>query len=313
MTIILIAVGLVLLTLGGEILVRGSVRTAEAFGVSPLLIGLTLVGFGTSTPELVTSVMAAFRDAPGIAIGNVVGSNTANILLILGVTAMMAPLAVRPKAFRRDAFVLAASTVACVAAVMAGELQRWMGFALIAGLGAYMVFAYLNERTNPAEAGGESPAPRQPLRAVLPHVLLAVGGIVLTIFGARLLVDGAIVLAESLGVSDTVIGLTIVAVGTSLPELVACVIAAWRGHSDVALGNVIGSNIYNTLGILGVTAAIRPVTVPPEVAAFDIWILAAATALLLVFLRTRWRLERWESGVLMVGYCSYIAYLVAGA
>ncbi|WP_119418346.1 calcium/sodium antiporter [Desertibaculum subflavum] len=309
----LILTGLVLLAAGGEMLVRGAVGTARVAGVSPLLVGLTIVGFGTSTPELVTSILAAFEEAPGIAVGNVVGSNIANILLILGIAALIAPLAVQPAAFRRDGLALVGSTVACTAAVLLGYLDRAVGIALLALLVVYVGWAYWNERKRPdAESAmhehvAEDAAPRG--RGLARSLFLAGIGIAATILGARLLVDGAIGLARGWGVSETVIGLTIVAVGTSLPELVASVIAAWRRHADVALGNVIGSNIYNVLGILGLTAVVHPISIPPEIARFDIWVLVATTALLMLFLHTGWTLKRWEAALFVLAYAVYVGFL----
>ncbi|MCW8809277.1 MAG: calcium/sodium antiporter [Rhodanobacter sp.] len=314
MVLMLILAGLALLALGGELLVRGSVNSARVLGVSPLLIGLTLVGFGTSMPELVTSLFAAVRNAPGIAVGNVIGSNTANILLILGVSALISPLAVRPEAYRRESFALAASTLACIAAVLHGHLNQITGAALVGLLIAYIVWAYRSERSVP---GAEVTMHRQMAVDAVPRrrgLGLALGnaaiGIAMTVLGARLLVDGAVALARSWGASETVVGLTVVALGTSLPELVACAVAAYRGHSDVALGNVIGSSIYNVLGILGLTAIVHPIDVPAEIARLDIWVLAGATAVLLLFLRTRWVLSRWEGGVFLAGYAGYMVYLV---
>lgn len=292
MTIALILVGLVLLAVGGDLLVRGAVGIASRLGVSPLLAGLTIVGFGTSTPELVTSLFAAFDGAPGIAVGNIVGSNIANILLILGVSALVLPLAVNPAAFRRDGLALAVATLACLAAVLFGFLSRPIGFALLGLLIAYVVWAYRSEARHPdleaemhEHVAADASIPGLGLAAA---ISMAVGGIAGTIVGARLLVDGAIEIARDFGVTETVIGLTVVAVGTSLPELVACIIAALRRHADVVLGNIIGSNIYNVLGILGVTAVIHPISVPAEIASFDIWVLLGATALLGLFIRTGW-------------------------
>lgn len=313
MTMMLILAGLVLLAVGGDILVRGAVGVASRLGVSPLLAGLTIVGFGTSTPELVTSLFAAFEGAPGIAVGNVVGSNIANILLILGISALILPLAVNPAAFRRDGLALAVATLACLAAVLTGFLGPAIGFGLLALLVGYIVWAYRSERRVPdAEAvmhehvAADATTPGLSLLVALG---LAVSGIIATIIGARLLVDGAIEIARSVGVTETVIGLTVVAVGTSLPELVACVIAALRRHPDVVLGNVIGSNIYNVLGILGVTALVHPISIPPEIAALDVWVLLGTTALLCLFLRTGWTLKRWEGAVFLVLYAAYIAHL----
>lgn len=317
MTILLVALGLVLLAAGGEALVRGAVGAARTLGVSPLLVGLTLVGFGTSMPELVTSLFAAFEQAPGIAVGNVVGSNSANILLILGLTALVAPLAVKPAAFRRDGLALVGSTIACVAAVLVGFLDRWLGIAFVALLVGYIAWAYRSERRQP-DAETEmhehvaADAPVGP-KSVLLSVGLALVGIAVTVIGARILVGAAIDLAVGFGVSDTVVGLTVVAIGTSLPELVACVVAALRRHPDVALGNIVGSNIYNVLGILGLTAVVHPIPVPPEIAHFDVWVLVGATALLALFLRSGWTLKRWEGGVFVALYAGYVGWLVATA
>jgi cation:H+ antiporter len=317
MTILLLLGGLVLLAGGGEILVRGAVGAARSLGVSPLLVGLTLVGFGTSTPELVTSLFAAFEGAPGIAVGNVVGSNIANILLILGVTALIARLPVTPAAFRREGLALVGSTLACLFVVLWGHLDRWVGAVLVGLLAGYILWAYRSEQAQHDEEAElheqiAAGAPAGP-RSVWLSVGLAVAGIALTVAGARMLVTAAVSLAQGLGVSDTVIGLTVVALGTSLPELVACTIAAWRGHADVALGNVIGSNIYNVLGILGVTALVHPIAVPPEIARLDIWVLVGVTALLMAFLRSGWRLRGWEGGTLLGLYALYLGGLVLGA
>lgn len=314
MTLLLVLAGLALLTLGGELLVRGAVNSARELGLSPLLIGLTIVGFGTSLPELVTSLFAAFRDAPGIAIGNVVGSNTANILLILGVSALIAPLAVRPQAFWREGSALAVSMIACTVVVLHGHLSQLTGVILVTLLVAYLVWAYVNERNSRGAQAtmhqhmAASAAPRR--RRLGIGLGLTIIGISLTIVGARLLVEGAVDLARSWGASEAVIGLTVVAIGTSMPELVASAVAAFRGHPDVALGNVIGSSIYNVLGILGLTAIIHPIDVPAEIMRLDIWVLVAATVVALLFLRSGWRLRRWEGGVLLAAYVGYISYLV---
>lgn len=313
MTAILLLAGLVLLVAGGDLLVRGATAAAQAMGISPLMIGLTLVGFGTSTPELVTSVTAALEGAPGIAVGNVVGSNIANILLILGTGALIFPLAVDPRGFHRDSLVVGAATLACVAIVLTGHLGRGPGLALVIALLAYIAWVYRHERLDgdPAaevHAHMAADAPSGPRRVAV-SVAIAVAGIGLTILGARWLVAGGIDLARLLGVSDAVIGLTIVAVGTSLPELVTIVVAALRRHPDVAYGNVVGSNIYNILGILGVTALVRPIEVPGEIAGRDVWVMLAATALLVLFARTGFTLHRWEGVLLVAGYVAYVASL----
>jgi cation:H+ antiporter len=311
-------VGLVLLVIGGELLVRGSTSAAKALGVSPLLIGLTLVGFGTSTPELVTSVTAALEGSPGIAVGNVVGSNIANILLILGVAALIYPMAVNPKGFRRDAVALVAASLLCLGATLYGHVDRWIGFAFVAGLIAYIVYVYREEKAHPEDpecevrehmAASARPGPK----VIALSLAMAVGGIAITIFGARFLVDAAIQIAKGFGVSDTIIGLTIVAVGTSMPELVTSVMAAIKKQADVAYGNIIGSNIYNVLGILGVTAIITPIDVPQQIAQVDIWVMLAATALLVFFARSGFKLMRWEGFAFLAAYIGYTGWLISVA
>ena len=288
--------GLLLLLVGGELLVRGAVASAKSLGVSPLLIGLTLVGFGTSTPELVTSVTAALNNSPGIAVGNVVGSNTANILLILGLAAMIYPLAIDPKGFRRDAIMVVVAALACLLVVLNGFMDRWIGFIFVAALFAYVIYVYRTEKRAPDEAAIVAEHRVEDVRkgpaTMALSIAMAIGGIAITIFGARYLVSGSIDLAKGFGISDTIIGLTIVAVGTSMPELVSSVIAALRKHSDVAYGNIIGSNIYNVLFILGATAIISPIEMPKQIATFDIWVMLAATALLVFFARSGFKLQR---------------------
>ena len=314
MTYVLVLGGLVLLAIGGELLVRGAVGMAHILRISPLLAGLTIVGFGTSTPELATSLLAAFEGAPGIAIGNVIGSNISNILLILGLSALILPLTVQQSSFRRDSIALAASTLLCALAVMFGTSGLTMGIILLVSLVIYIVWAYLSER-KPGDVEGErhiAEAADTAPRTLNPWLLSAmiIAGLGAAIFGARLLVDGAVELASAAGLSEAVIGLTIVAVGTSLPELIACMIAVARKHPDVALGNVVGSNIYNVLGILGITSVIHPLQIPAEIIRYDIWVLLGVTALLLVQLRSGWQISRKEGAVLALLFVAYTVFLV---
>jgi cation:H+ antiporter len=313
-SILLVAGGLVLLAVGGELLVRGAVGMAARLGISPLLAGLTIVGFGTSTPELATSVQAAMAGSPGIAIGNVVGSNIANILFILGLSAVILPLSVNPASFARDSIALGGSALLATGAVLLGMIELLPGIVLLAALTGYVWWAYKSESaSHDAEAvrheheAEDRPVPPNTGPVVLGAMILA--GLAAAIFGAGWLVDGAIVLASAAGVSQSVIGLTVVAVGTSLPELIACIVAVLRKHEDVALGNVVGSNIYNLCGILGLTALIHPIEVPAEIAAFDIWVMLGVTALLIVQLRSGWRLSRIEGVLLMALYAAYTAFL----
>lgn len=307
-----LVLGFALLVAGGETLVRGAVSVAARFGVSPLLIGLTLVGFGTSTPELVTSLQAAFDGFPGIAFGNVVGSNVANILLILGVAAVIMPLTIDPVAFNRDGTALAIATMLAVGVILFGSLDRWMGGVLILALVVYFVVAYRSDRTDVASGGPQD----DPETKVMPSSMwfalgLAFGGIAFTILGARLTVDAAVTLALLWGMSDTVVGLTVVAVGTSLPELVTSVMAALRRESGIAFGNVIGSNIYNILGILGVTALIQPIPIPAQIAQFDVWVMTATTLALIAVVMTWKRIGRGIGLVFISAYAVYSGWLVA--
>ena len=307
-----IVLGLVLLYVGGELLVRGSVAVAAALGMSPLLIGITLVGFGTSTPELVTSIDAALRGLPGIAVGNVVGSNIANILLILGLGAVIAPIAFTQRALSRDVFVVALSGIAVLALAAVGEVGRVAGIALVLALAAYLALAQAQERTRGRTAAAATVAAATVVNPWL-SLLVAVVGIAIVVVGAHLLVDGAVELAAFFGVSDTVVGLTVVAVGTSLPELATTVTAALRRQGDVALGNILGSCIFNVFGILGVTAIVQPLIVPEVIFRFDAWVLLATTLLLVVFAVTGRRLSRTEGIVFVAAYAAYVAWLAATA
>jgi cation:H+ antiporter len=313
---IFVIIGLAGLIAGGELLVRGAVSAAKTMGISPMVIGLTLVGFGTSTPELVTSLQAALSGSSGIAIGNVVGSNIGNVLLILGIAALLSPVSVDPAAFKRDGFVLLLATLLCLGAVLLGDFSRMTGSIFLITLVGYLTITLITEKrttSSPATAvyKAEAEVVAGSGNSLGVSVGFAVTGLVITIVGARFLVAGAVSLAQSAGISETVIGLTIVAIGTSMPELVTSVIAVRKGQGDVALGNVIGSNIFNILGILGITALIQPMNVPPEIISFDIWMMCVATLLLVVFARSGWRVGRGEGGTMIVCYVGYLLWLLA--
>lgn len=319
---LLILAGLALLTAGGELLVRGSVATARRFGVSPLLIGLTFVGFGTSAPELVTSVQASLAGSPGIAIGNVVGSNIANMLLALGVAALIAPVAIGSEALRRDGVILVGITVGFAGLAVFLPLSRPVGVLLVAGLIAYVALVYAAERRatqrghSAAVDLGKAAETRLPADQaadrgdqIIRPAAMAVGGLIALLFGAKLLVDGAVSLAAGLGIPDTVIGLSVVAVGTSLPEVFTSALAAYRRQPEVAFGNAIGSCIYNLLGIGGVTAIIAPTVVPDRIAMFDNPIMLAATLLALLFGLSGRRIDRREGALLLLAYAAYLIWL----
>ncbi|MCU0837865.1 MAG: calcium/sodium antiporter [Rhodospirillales bacterium] len=316
--LLLIIGGLVLLSLGGDVLVRGAVSTARRLGVSELLIGLVIVGFGTSAPELITSVEAALIGSPGIAIGNVVGSNIANVLLIFAVVAIFKPIVIDPTALRRDGSVMIAATVLLIAIGLIAEvLSRWVGVVFLAALVLYVTVAWRAERTNGAAAQlHEREAAELPTAGSAPlwKGLLFVGvGLGMLMGGANLLVDGAIILARLAGLSETIIGLSVVAVGTSLPELFASLAAALKGRSDVAFGNIVGSNIYNILGILGATAVITPIAIPADLDVTD-WAALFGSAVLLIFhAATGMRVNRWEGALLLIWYAAYIGLLFAPA
>jgi len=313
MTYLQLIIGLALLLGSGEFLVRGSVGFAKAVGLSPLFIGLTLVGFGTSTPELVASLIAAFRDSPGIAVGNIVGSNIANVLLILGIAALIAPMAVSRQVFHRDAVALAAASLVALVVVLLGSLTRPAGAVMLLLLVAYVYVSFVTERASPdgeAQRHEDETAIHTPARdGAVRFLLIALAALVGVIIGAQLLVDSAIVLAHQFGVPETVIGLTVVAVGTSLPELAVSTIAAFRRQGAVAVGNIVGSNIYNVLGILGLTALVHPLEVPPEIARLDIWVMLGAAAALLYFMVAGRTLGRVAGTLWLAAYVAYVAWL----
>lgn len=315
LTAFYLVLGLLLLLGGAEFLVKGAAGLATRLGVSPFLIGLTLVGFGTSSPELVASLEGAFQGYPGIALGNVVGSNIANILLILGISGLVFPLVCDRDALKRDGTMMLIAAAALIAACLTGVLSREAGFLFLAGLALYLIYTYRADKKG-MDGGGALHAAEaefvtsgRPLGVVL-ELGMAAGGLVALVCGASLLVDSAVEIAAGLGISDSVIGLTLVAVGTSLPELATSVLAAFRRKADIAIGNVIGSNIFNVLGIAGVVAVVKPISVPADIASFDIWVMAAASVLFMVFAWTGARVGRVEALLLLAGYGAYLAFLL---
>jgi cation:H+ antiporter len=309
--VLFLVVGLALLTGGGEALIRGSLSAARRFGVSPFLTGLVIVGFGTSAPEMVVSVGAAVSQSPEIAVGNVVGSNIANILLILGMCALIRPLAVKPMALRRDAVTVVAASALFLFLVGGNGLGRVDATILLSLLAAYLVWAYWGEHSHKSPAGEVYSAEAAEVTTVPRSVAWTVttigGGLLMLIFGSQVLLKGAVGIAVSAGISEAAVGLTLVAVGTSLPEMTISVLATIRGHADVAVGNVLGSNIFNLLGILGASAMLRPLSVNERFLQFDQWVLLGAGLLMLAFLYTGRRLNRLEGGILLAAYSGYVA------
>ena len=316
MTYPLTFAGFILLLLGGEAIVRGSVALAGRLGVSPLVVGVTVVGFGTSLPEMVVCVNAALTGAPGLAVGNVIGSNIANTMLILGIAALILPIAVNPKAVRYDAIGMLLVTLVFVAIGATGGLTWWHGALLLIALCAYVGATFWHDdRTNDAaaELHREEAAEKGTISFHVAGLFgIIVAGLVAVVVGAEWLVTGATQMARSFGVPEEVIGLTLVAVGTSLPELATAVVAACRGHSDVCVGNVLGSNVFNLFGIAGVTALFAPLPFSSKIVEFDLWVLLASAVVLLPFMLTGFRISRVEGAVLTALYCAFVAAQFTG-
>jgi len=302
-TYLLFVLGLVALVAGGELLVRGASAIARAFHLSPLLIGLTIVGFGTSAPELLVSAQAALAGQPGIAIGNVLGSNIGNTLLILGVSALIAPLIIPGRKLWRDLGFMLAATAAVWLMLIDGRITRLDGLILLAGLAAFLTTAFIAGSGHPPEPGHETIGPNWK-----PWVVTG-AGLVLLVIGARLLVDSATTIARDFGISEAVIGLTIVAIGTSLPEMATSIIAAFRKHTEISVGNIIGSNIFNLFGILGITALIAPIPAEARFAAIDMWWVASSALGLTVVAFVLGGLPRLAGLGLVAAYGVYLALI----
>jgi len=307
--ILLLVAGLVLLVVGAEALVRGSAALARRLGVGPLVVGLTIVAFGTSAPELVVSTRAALAGAGDIALGNVVGSNIANILLILGVAALIRPIRIQTQLVRIDIPIMIAVSLALFLVLDNGRVSRVEGVVLLAGIAAYTALSILlarRERDPAVRRLIEEGLPAWP-RRLFEQVLAIAAGLVLLVFGADLFVRGAVRMAAALGVSEALIGLTVVAVGTSLPELATSIVAAAKGEGDIAVGNAVGSNLFNLLAILGTAATVRPLQAT-GVGRADLLAMAAAALVLLPLARSGLRLQRWEAALLLAGYVAYVIF-----
>ncbi|MGZ9044583.1 MAG: calcium/sodium antiporter [Telluria sp.] len=316
LTTLLFIPGLVLLIVGAEALVRGAGSLALSFGISPLVVGLTVVAFGTSSPELAVSVQSTWAGRVDLAIGNVVGSNIFNVLFILGLSAVIVPLVVARQLVRQEVPVMVGASVLLLVLAADARVGRPDGLLLVGLLLAYIVFLIRQSRREGAAADEQDgAAPPQRPRSLAGQLLLIAGGLGLLVLGATWLVDSAVAFAQRLGVSELVIGLTIVAADTSLPEVATSIVAAVRGQRDIAVGNVVGSNIFNLLGVLGVGAIAAPagLAVAPSVLAFDLPVVIAVALACLPIFFTGYTIARWE-GMLFLGlYAAYTAYVLLAA
>jgi cation:H+ antiporter len=316
MDFLLTVLGLGILLVGGELTLRGAIGLAKLLGVSAAMIGLTVVAFGTSAPELVVSLEATLDGSPDIAIGNVIGSNIANILLVLGVGALIAPLICDPGAVRRDGTAMMASMVLLVVLGLTGVINAWQGALMIVALIGFITWSYRVDRRN-GTAVAELHAREVEETTGVPTatwlvLLYLVLGLVALVGGAKLLVDGAIGVARAAGISESVIALSLVAVGTSLPELAATAVAACRRHTDVAVGNVLGSNLFNVMLILGTASMVAPMPIAEEFVRVDLWVMLGAGIVLLPVMITGWKISRNEGILLLMLYVAYIASMAMG-
>ncbi|MCZ8129949.1 MAG: calcium/sodium antiporter [Steroidobacteraceae bacterium] len=317
MTFLLLVLGLAVLVVGAEGLVRGASRFALSLGVSPLVVGLTIVAFGTSSPEMAVSVQAATSGQVDLALGNVVGSNVFNVLFILGVSALIVPLVVDRQVVRQEVPIMVGASLLLVVLALDSAISRTEGVVFLVLLAAYTAMLYVQSRRASA-AGSASPVEAATSSwdshwAV--QLLLIVGGLVLLVIGARTFVGAAIELARAFGVSELVIGLTIVAAGTSMPEVATSIMAAVRGQRDIAVGNVVGSNTFNILGVLGLTAVVAPTSLPVagSLQTFDLPVMTAVAVACLPIFFTGHTIARWEGAVFVGYYVAYVAYLVLNA
>ena len=299
----LIVVGFVLLIYGADWLVRGAVAIANKLKIPALIVGLTIVAFGTSTPEFVVSIKAALNGVGGISVGNIVGSNIANILLILGVAGIISSVTCDRKVFLRDWSFMMFTTILFVVFALSGKFVFWHGLIMLAMLIGFIVFNYINSKAEDVSSETESPVAKKNWLVVIGVTAVGLVGIM---YGADLLVKGAVILAKLFGVSEAIIGLTIIAVGTSLPELATTVVAAIRKQNGVALGNVVGSNIWNIVFIMGATSSIVDVEVVKQIMVYDMWVMVGATAVLLPIMMTQSKLNRVEAILFLLLYAGYL-------
>lgn len=311
MDIVYVAIGLVLLVLAGDALVRGSVNLSLRLGIPPLIVGLTVVAFGTSAPELLVSVSAILDGAPGIALGNVVGSNIANILLVLGIPAIISTIHSSRLGVSRGFITMLAATALFIGLCFLGPITWWHAAVLLVGLALMLTDNFYAARSHRHATREEDLEGADPSARWWKIIAFLAAGLIGLPIGAELLVNGATEMARVFGISETVIGLTLVAVGTSLPELATSVMAALKKQPDVAVGNVIGSNVFNLLGIIGVAGFVGPIPVPQSMLTSDLWVMAAASLLLIPFILMRFNITRSVGIVFVAIYAGYTFSLVA--
>ncbi len=311
MVYVLLVTGLIMLLAGGEGLVRGSVTLSERLGLSKAFIGIAVIGFGTSMPEMVVSIESALIGRPGIAVGNVIGSNIANIFLILGTAALIKTQVTTSKILWRDGLFLVFATILVTAGLHLTELNAITGVVMLVIFAGFLFHCFRTEQDIGPDKPEDLPHMRASrVRQMVTAGLLTLAGVGALSFGASLFVDSAAKIATGLGVSPAVIGLSVVAIGTSLPELVAGGMAAWRGQTELVVGNIIGSNIFNLMLVLGATSLFTPISLADVPVKVDLWVMVGATALLIFGLSTRLRLDRWEAVLflsLYAGYCVRLA------
>lgn len=308
--LLFLVLGLIILFIGAEGLIHGSSALALKIGITPLVVGLTVVAFGTSTPELVVSLKAALIGNSSISLGNVVGSNIANIALILGIAALIRPLDVHANVIRREIPIMIGLSVLLIVLLIDGELSLIDGIIFVVGIITYtIVNISIARKEKNAEVENEFKEGLKTKLGVSVSIVFVVGGLGLMILGANIFVASAISIAKAIGVIDAIIGLTIVAVGTSLPELITSIVAAYKNESDIVIGNVVGSNIFNILGILGITALVIPLS-SEGISYIDYGVMLITAIILLPLSKTGFKISRLEGVILVVGYIIYIYYLL---
>jgi len=312
MTVLFFLLGFLFLLAGAEMLVRGASRLAALLGISPLIVGLTIVAFGTSAPELAVSLKASLIGKPNLSFGNVAGSNLANVLLILGLSALAAPIVVTAQLVRRDLPIMIGASLLTWLMAADGAISRGEGLLLFAGMAGYLASTYFLKKPAPSTVPNDASSTETARFNVLFSMVLALGGLFILVLGARWLVDSSVATAQYLGIDERIIGLTVVAIGTSLPELATSLIAALRGERDIAVGNAVGSNIFNILAVLGLSASFAHGGLPiaPDALTLDLPLMVLAAVLCAPVFFTGAVISRWEGALFLTCYVLYLVYLI---